>query len=43
MNKDKLYKILNSICSKRIAVLGDFCIDFYWNINPELLKLLDEK
>jgi bifunctional ADP-heptose synthase (sugar kinase/adenylyltransferase) len=36
MNKDKLYKILNNVCNKRIAVLGDFCIDFYWNINPEL-------
>ena len=33
MKKEELQKILEDIKSKKIAVIGDFCLDAYWFID----------
>ena len=33
MKKKELQKILEDIKSKKIAVVGDFCLDAYWFID----------
>lgn len=36
MNKKKLLEIVKNPSDMRIGVLGDFCVDFYWEINPDM-------
>ena len=39
MKKEKLQKILDDICSVRIAVIGDFCLDAYWFIDEAMSEI----
>ncbi len=34
MNKSDLERLLNDIAGTRIAVIGDYCLDAYWFIDP---------
>ncbi|MBN1108469.1 MAG: hypothetical protein JXR66_05460 [Bacteroidales bacterium] len=39
MNKEKLQKILDSISSVSIAVVGDFCLDAYWFVDESMSEI----
>ena len=39
MNKEQLTKILNDICSVKIIVIGDFCLDAYWFIDEAMSEI----
>jgi rfaE bifunctional protein kinase chain/domain len=34
MNQKRLKQVLDEISTTRVAVLGDFCLDAYWTIDP---------
>lgn len=34
--KDKILEIIEKNTNMKIGVLGDFCVDFYWEINPNM-------
>ena len=35
MNREQLNKIIKNIKDVKIGIIGDFCLDVYWNINME--------
>ncbi|MFH1009525.1 MAG: PfkB family carbohydrate kinase [Candidatus Latescibacterota bacterium] len=39
MNPKKLQEILDRIATTRVAVLGDFCVDAYWMIDPSAAEI----
>lgn len=38
MNKENIKQIINFNPQTKIGVLGDFCVDFYWDVNPEITE-----
>ncbi len=38
MNLDRLEEILQEACNARIGVVGDFFLDLYWSIDPNLVE-----
>jgi rfaE bifunctional protein kinase chain/domain len=39
MKQEQLQKILNDICSVKIAIIGDFCLDAYWFIDEAMSEI----
>ena len=39
MTRERLEELLQLIRSVRIGVIGDFCIDAYWMIDPSLSEI----
>jgi len=35
MDKDTLKKVLDRVSGRKVGVLGDFCVDAYWELRPE--------
>ena len=36
MNEDTLEKLFSRVCGRSVGILGDFCVDAYWELHPEL-------
>jgi rfaE bifunctional protein kinase chain/domain len=39
MNENRLRELLDGIAKTSVAVIGDFCVDAYWTIDPELSEV----
>ena len=42
MDSQTLDKILSTLCHQRVAVVGDFCVDRYFHIDPSIVDHSNE-